>query len=321
MVSVIIPVYNGEGYIKTCLDSLFSQVTADFEVIAVNDGSKDGSSALLHEYAAAHANMRVVDKPQNEGLPQAKKSGIAEARGEYVAFLDVDDWVDPNMYTLLAQKAEESHADLVFCDYVEEYPERSVPVHSHFQKGQTFPMSGADAMRYVNRRQAMFPYPWNKLYRTELLRAVEFPTGNFVGEDYYVLRQLLDLAKTVDYVDFTGYHYVLTSNSMSRGGYSANTVLAYNNYEKGYRAILDKHPEQKRDVTHYLITEYMAMIVAMGRNKTYDRDLIRKVKRFVRRGLLGFLFASYVPFTMKGSALALTISYRLLIAMYRLIAK
>ena len=321
MVSVIIPVYNGERYIRTCLDSLFSQPTEHLEIIAVNDGSKDGSSALLHEYAAAHSNMRVVDKPQNEGLPQAKRTGLAEVRGELVAFLDVDDHVTPGLYAQMEQAALEQNADIVFCDYTEEYPDRTRTVTCRFEGGRRLPLSGAEALSYVHRRMAVFPYPWNKLYRTDLLRRAEFPTGNFVGEDYYVLRQLLCMAERVAYVPAADYHYVLTGGSMSRGGYSPNTLRAYEYYEEGYAALCEAHPEVKKEAAHYLMTEYMAMIVAMGRNKTYNKELIRKIKRFVRKHLWGYLLAGYVPMTMKGSALALTVSYRLLIAMYRLMSK
>ena len=318
MVSVIVPVYNGEKFIKTCFDNLFS-VDMPIEVIAVNDGSKDSSIDMLKEYAAKHPNMKIVDKEQNAGLPQAKKSGLAAATGDYIAFLDVDDYVDPKMYELMEQRAIESNADIVFIDYTEEYPTRSNVVKSKFDKGQQFPMTGEQAMRYVNHRRAMFPYPWNKLYRTDLLRTVEFPFGNFVGEDYYVLIRLLEKAERVDYVDFSGYHYVLTDNSMSRGGYGPNTVKAFDYYKEDYELITSKYPERTKDITNYLIIEYMAFIVAMGRNNTYNPEMIKAIKRFVRRGLFGFISAGYVSVKMKGSALALTLSYRLLVLMYKIL--
>lgn len=318
MVSLIIPVYNGENYIKRCLDSLFS-TPLGIEVIAVNDGSRDGSLDILLEYERKYSNLKVVNKPQNEGLPQAKKTGLEHASGDYVAFLDVDDWTDPDIYDKMYAKAQESDADMVWCDYVEEYPTRSARIKSVFDKGQSLPISGEDAMRYVHRRQAVFTYPWNKLYRASLLREIDFPHGNCVGEDYYVLIRFLMRAERVDYVESAGYHYVLTENSMSRGGYGPNTLRAAEYYKEDYQMICSLCPEHRRDMTNYLITEYMAFIIAMGRNKTYNKQLIKEVKSFVRRGLCGYVTASYVPLRMKGSALALSVSYRLLIAMYRII--
>lgn len=321
MVSIIIPVYNGENFIKRCLDSIFATEDIPFEVIAVNDGSKDGSLALLQTYAEAHPNLKIVDKVQNEGLPQAKKSGLAAATGDYIAFLDVDDYVDPTIYTRMEEKALASDADIVFVDYIEEYPSRSNVIKSRFAPDQAFPMTGAEAMQYVNHRQAMFTYPWNKLYRAELLRSIEFPFGNFVGEDYYVLIRLLDKAERVDYVDFAGYHYVLTENSMSRGGYGPNTIRAYDYYKEDLAFVCEKHPQWLPDITNYLIVEYMAFVVAMGRNRTYNRQMIREIKSFVRKNLFGFLGARYVPLKMKCSAISLTLSYRLLILAYRLLSR
>ena len=321
MVSVIIPVYNGERYIKKCLESLCLKENTALEIIAVNDGSKDSSLQLLRDYQEVCPNLKIVDKPKNEGLPQAKKSGLAVASGAYVAFLDVDDFVDAAVYGEMEQAALREDLDLVFCDYVEEFPDRSHPVRSTFDKEQRFPMNGKEALSYVHRRRAVFQYPWNKLYRTELLRQVTFPEGNFVGEDYYVLLRLLSLAKRVGYVDRAAYHYVLTDNSMSRGGYSANTVRAHNYYKEDHELVCREHPEAKREMIHYLTVEYMGFIIAMGRSKTYDRAMIKEIKRFVRAGLPGFLMASYVPLKMKGSAVALSISYRLLVGMYRLLSK
>ena len=321
MVSVIIPVYNGEKYIRKCVDSLELENNTGLEVIAVDDGSKDNSYSLLCEYAAKFSNFKIVKKEVNEGLPQAKKSGLAAASGQFVAFLDVDDYVDVSVYAKMEEKAIQTNADLVFCDYIEEYPNFSRVMKSVFSKKQAFPLRGKEALVYVHKRKAVFQYPWNKLYRTDLLRQIEFPHGNFVGEDYYVLLRFLMNSERVDYVDMAAYHYVLTDNSMSRGGYTANTVRAYNYYKDDHELLCRAIPDEKRHMIHYLMTEYMGFIVAMGRNDTYDKQMIKEIKRFVRRGLLGYLFAGYVPFKMKGSAMALCFSYQLLIWMYRFLSK
>lgn len=320
MVSIIIPVYNGERYIDRCLGTLLEQNPTGLEVIAVNDGSRDSSSQKLHEYAARYAALRVIDQ-ENGGAATARRRGLAEATGDFIAFLDIDDYAEPDVYLNMERLATQTNADIVFCDYIEEYPTRQNPVRNRFDKDERFPLTGAATMGYLHRRQGFFPYPWNKIYKAELLKQVRFPSGNFVGEDYNMLLQLLDMTDNIQYLDAFGYHYVLTENSASRGGYSDATLRAYTHFEEDYAYVCERHPEQKRLVTNYLITEYMAMIIAMGRNKTYNKELIRKIKGFVRKGLLGYLCASYVPLTMKGSALALTVSYRLLIALYRLIAK
>ncbi len=318
MVSVIIPVYNGEQYIRQCLDSLLSENTDSMEVIAINDGSRDGSLALLREYAEKYSCLRVIDK-ENEGAARTRKRGIAEAKGEWIGFLDIDDRAESNMYSSLEKKAKESGADIVFCNYVEESSKGGRVVRNCFDKEQSFPLTGKEALSYLHRRQAVFPFPWNKIYKAELLRSVEFPTGNFVGEDYNMLLQLFGKVQKIDFLDIAPYHYVLTENSASRGGYGEATVRAYEHFGKDYAFMCDRYPDMKREVTHYLMTEYMAMIIAMGRNKTYNKQMIKEIKSFVRSDFWSFVCASYVPIAMKGSAVALSISYRLLVAMYRLL--
>jgi hypothetical protein len=118
-----------------------------------------------------------------------------------------------------------------------------------------------------------------------------------------------------------GYFYVLTESSVSRGGFGPGSLRTYRHFKEDFAWITENHPEQKKLATHYLMTEYMAIVIAMGRNKTYDKALIREIKAFTRKGLFGYVGASYVPLTMKASALALTLSYRLLITMYRLVKK
>ncbi len=319
MVSVIIPVYNGEEYIKSCLDSLLPTSSGDsLEVIVVNDGSRDATLEILREYEIRYSNLRVVDK-ENGGAAQARKCGLALAGGDYVGFLDADDGADPSFYLAMEAKAIESGADIVFCDYTEVCSHKKCRVSNRLKKGQTLPMSGEEAMTYLHQREAYFPFPWNKLYRRELINEVDFPTGNFVGEDYNMHIQLLSKTDRIDYLAADGYHYMITENSVSRRGYGESTIRAYEHFQEDLAWIGAHFPKQKAAATHYVMIEYMAMIVAMGRNKTYNQEMIREIKRIVRANLGGFLGAGYVPVKMKGSAVVLAISYRLLIMIYRLI--
>ena len=320
MISVIIPVYNGEAYIKRCLDSLLSDKDEGLEVIAVNDGSRDASSAILHEYAERFPQLRVIDK-ENGGAAQARRTGMEQATGDYIGFVDIDDYVAPDWYRKMAEKVEETNADIVVCDYVEVCGDRTRSVKNAFAEHQTFPLEPDQTLSYLHRRTAYFPFPWNKIYRAELLRAVQFPSENFVGEDYNMQLQLLHNGARVEYLPMEGYYYVLTPASASRGGFGPGSVRAYRHFCEDYQWILQNRPNHQKEAAHYLMTEYMAIIIAMGRNKTYDKDMIRSIKKFIRGSLGGYLSATYVPLTMKASALSLSVSYRLLVAMYRLIKR
>lgn len=125
MLSIIVPVYKTEQYLNQCVDSILAQTIDDYELILVDDGSPDNSGAICDGYAARFPNIRVIHKP-NGGLTAARKSGMEAARGKYVAFVDSDDWIDPDMYAVLVAQAEEHGADLVSCGYIGEYDDHTV---------------------------------------------------------------------------------------------------------------------------------------------------------------------------------------------------
>lgn len=114
LVSIVVPVYNVEEYLKRCIQSLLSQTLKEIEIILVDDKSPDNCPRLCDEYARQDSRVRVIHKEKNEGLGMACNSGIAIAQGEYIAFCDSDDWVGPDTYEILYQTAKKHHADMVF---------------------------------------------------------------------------------------------------------------------------------------------------------------------------------------------------------------
>lgn len=115
-VSILVPVYNVERFLPQCLDALCGQTLRDIEIVCINDGATDGSPAILHEYAARDARVRVIDK-QNTGYGHSLNLGISQARGEYIGIIEPDDFPDKRMFKKLLKVAERTHADVVKCNY------------------------------------------------------------------------------------------------------------------------------------------------------------------------------------------------------------
>lgn len=115
--SVIVPAYNVENYIKQCVDSILTQSFTDFELLLVDDGSKDGTGRICDDYAAKDVRVKVIHK-QNGGLVSARKAGITEAKGEYVAYVDGDDWIAPEMFENLCAAVQKEDADIVISDFI-----------------------------------------------------------------------------------------------------------------------------------------------------------------------------------------------------------
>lgn len=119
-VSIVVPIYNVEAYLSRCLDSILSQTLQDIEVIAVNDGSTDASGEILDQYASKDTRIIVIHK-KNGGVSAARNDGIQLVKGEYIGFVDPDDWIDHDMYEALYHSAVEEKADIVMCTYMREF--------------------------------------------------------------------------------------------------------------------------------------------------------------------------------------------------------
>ena len=214
-VSVIVPVYNVEAYLPTCLDSLVNQTLADIEILVVNDGSTDGSAAIAKEYAARDARIRVFDK-ENGGLSDARNFALPHARGEYIAFVDSDDYVDTATYATMVDKAHEADADVVVCAYTE------------IRYGTATLLSFADAMDFYGHSVTESPrlldsansYAWNKIYRRSfwMEHGFAFPVGQWY-EDSALIYNVLGSANRVACVDRPFYHY-----TVKRAGSITGTV-------------------------------------------------------------------------------------------------
>lgn len=174
-VSVIIPAYNTENYIKECVESLIGQTLKEFEVIIVDDGSTDNTLALLKEYEKkAPERIKVLHK-ENGGQASARNLGLKYAKGEYVGFVDSDDWVALDMYEKMYQKAKEENADIVVCDIVNHYPDTTRTVDFTHVTNKS---------RYANSS-------CNKIFRREFAEDIVFPEGLWYEDFEYSAKQVL----------------------------------------------------------------------------------------------------------------------------------
>ncbi|MEJ2082792.1 MAG: glycosyltransferase family 2 protein [Acidobacteriota bacterium] len=202
-VSVIVPVFNSEAHVSDCLRSLVRQRFKDFEVIVVDDGSKDKSARICRGYCRRHDNFKLI-RQENSGAGQARNRGIAAAKGKYLAFIDSDDYVHRDFLGKLHQKAEERQADLVVCRYEVKFEDEK----------SLYPMFDSDIQRWdsfsdhcysdeltIEDRLVLVStinYPWNKLYRRNLLTGndILFPS-TAVNNDILVHWQSILRAKRI----------------------------------------------------------------------------------------------------------------------------
>lgn len=209
-VSVIVPVYNTEKYLRTCLDALVHQTLEDMEIILVNDGSTDSSKEILEEYAKKDARIRLIHK-KNGGQGSARNLGIQFAKGEYIGFADSDDKVKEQLFETLYQKAMETSADMVECKFT---------FVQEDEKGiKELPARGS--VREYKDAKDMFidpqVSPWNKLYRREVIQnKVTFPEGLIYEDTSFYLKAIPYIKKSAHVDQALVYYYLHQDSTINR---------------------------------------------------------------------------------------------------------
>lgn len=202
-VSVIVPVYNVEEYLERCLDSLVNQTLKDIEIIIVNDGSTDGSKEKIQKYINKYKNIVYLEK-ENGGLSSARNYGIPYAKGEYIGFVDSDDYVEITMYEKMYNKAIEEKSDMVECDFIWEYPNK--------KREDIGKMYSSKKEAIVEARVVA----WNKIIKKDIIEKnkITFPEG-LRYEDIEFFYKLVPHLNKISFVKEAFVHYIQRESSIA----------------------------------------------------------------------------------------------------------
>ena len=213
IISVVVPVYNAEKYLKQCIDSILGQTYSDFELILVDDGSTDGSGGICDLYADADSRVHVIHT-KNQGVVTARKTGVTLARGEYIACVDSDDWLDPDFYRSILELSDGSDADILICSRImrgEGCAQTTSFAPGYYDKKALEDRVYPRMMYDLNtERFHISPSLWDKLFRRELLRTVykNVHPSVTLGDDAVCTYPCLALAKSICILDnHSCYHY------------------------------------------------------------------------------------------------------------------
>lgn len=217
LISVIIPIYNAELYLKTCIDAVLGQSYTNFEVLLINDGSTDNSADICDEYLKRDNRIKVVHK-QNEGSASARNVGLELAQGEYIVFIDADDYIESEYLQILVNKASEENADIVQCDYLS--VKNIADIQCIEKKNVAYAtevFSNIDFLECFCDKRTYLPIAvlWNKIYRRELFDSLRFPVGRGI-DDEYLICQIIYRANKILWIHEVLYYYILSENSQMR---------------------------------------------------------------------------------------------------------
>ena len=266
-VSIVVPVYNVEQYIEKCILSLVNQTIDDIEIIFVNDGTKDNSEEIILNYQKQFPKKIKYLKKENGGLSSARNFGIPHATGEYICFLDSDDYVETNMYETMYNEALRGDYDMVECNFIWEYPNKK-----RIDIGNIY-TSQKDAL--IKSRVVA----WNKLYKREIIlnSKVRFPEG-LRYEDVEFFYEILPELKKIGYVKEPFIHYVQRGNSIinTQNERTKEIFAVLDHVLKYYKEnnLYDEYKEELEYVyTRFLLCSSLLRMVKIGDKKVKKRLL------------------------------------------------
>lgn len=245
-VSVIVPVYNVKRYIKECLWSIAGQSYLNIEAIVVDDGSWDGSGALCDEIAAKYPNMSIIHQ-ENQGVAKARKRGVNAAKGEYVCFVDADDFIEPDYCLKLMQRIEDYDL-LITCSYPEYGIDGKAPYGSYKTEKEMAYIYKNMMMYGDTKEHGLAPYICDKLFRADIAKNVfeEINEDIYLSEDAeFLYRYVLKCSSLRISSSVCGYHYRKRRDSAT---YSVHEryLINYNNLYLSLKGVFENHPQEER---------------------------------------------------------------------------
>lgn len=221
-ISIIVPIYNVEKYLDKCIKSIVNQSFKNLEIILVDDGSLDICPAICDEWTKKDYRIKVIHK-ENGGLSDARNAGLSVASGDYIAFVDSDDYIEPDMYEMLLKVAIDNNCDIVSCKLRMVY-KNDINLIANDDTGEVIYYSTEDAMSALiddKIRQVV----WNKLYKADIIKNIPFDVGKY-HEDEFWSYQAIGNATKIATIDYTGYNYLQRSGSIMGNGYSLKRLDA-----------------------------------------------------------------------------------------------
>ncbi len=290
MISVIVPIYKVEKYLRQCIESLIAQPLSDFEIILVDDGSPDSCPLICDEYAALDSRIKVVHK-SNGGLVSARKAGFEASKGEYIGFVDGDDWIEPFMFEKMQKAVGEYHPDMVlsefFCNFDDHVQNSSQNFNEGFYSKEKL-ISDIYPLMLFNGTYYNFgvsPSCWSKLYKRELLEKNLYLVDDRtrMGEDAAFTYPCLLDAQSAFCIKTPMYHYRITNQSMSKAYDERLHGIIMLSFER----LKEKKRECGFDISDQLDYYLLYMINFLIRNEAKrDNRKQRKEKDRVVRGLV-----------------------------------
>ena len=211
LISVIVPIYKVEKYLKKCVESILEQTYSNLDIILVDDGSPDNSGDIIEEFRKKNERIRTIHQ-KNGGLSDARNSGIKIAKGKYIVCIDSDDWIEKNMIEVLYKDIINTNSDISVCEFVEEDDLQNI-LSTKKYNNEIIEFSSKEALKSLIKQDILTNHAWNKLYKASLFKGIEYPKGQLM-EDVSTTYKLFEKANKIVYQNTSLYHYIQRGTSI-----------------------------------------------------------------------------------------------------------
>ena len=303
LISIIVPVYNVEKYLKKCVESIINQTYKNIEIILVDDGSSDKSGDICDEYKKLDNRIRVYHK-ENGGLSDARNYGIDKAKGKYIGFIDSDDYIKNDMYEVLYKAIKKYNADLSMCRVIDCY--NNIPEFDN-SNSCCVSLDVVTAIKKVMEATEVSVHAVSKLYKKALFNNLRFENGR-TTEDGIIMIELFSNCKVIAYDNSIEYYYIHRENSITTTKFNERKYDVIYAYEKNLKIIEDKYPELIDIAKMRLCWAYFNVLDNMVKS---DYPLDKNVLKYLRKNFIFILKCPQFTKARKISMIALKISYRL----------
>ena len=315
LISIIIPIYNVEQYLRQCLDSVVNQTYKNLEIILIDDGSTDNSGKICNEYALKDNRIKVIHK-ENGGVSSARNSGLNVAKGDYIGFVDGDDIISRDMYEVLLNTMIETNSQLVVCNWFKE-KENNWVENKNFPKEQILTTNEALESFW------WCMYCWNKLFDRKILKFIRFSETCGFGEDTLYCLNVLQNLKKVICINQAKYYYRVNQNSASRSRKFKKSYLESLNIIDIEIQYANKNNLKELSYKLYkskltMSSTFLGYIVS---DDVPDIDSATKLLNFIKKNFLYFLLKTKVKIWKKCFVVIACINLNLAIKIYKLIYK
>ena len=297
LISIIVPIYNCAEYVDECLYSIVNQTYKKIEIIVIDDGSTDGSGKICDEWQKRDSRIKVIHS-HNCGVSHARNIGLDNAIGDYIGFVDADDWIDLDFYELMLQEIIDKNSDAVGVGYIRENISGGIIT---LRKSSSRTFSREEILQEIFSRnipKILYWELWDKLFKKDLVTNIRFDESIAIAEDMLFFWQLMKNVNKFSYMPLFKYHYRVRAGSAVHSGFSSKSISGL----KAIRYIWNLSQFESKRIKSIIKQQYVHILIGMTKQMmiyaidTYAKDIMKNQKE-IRANLFSFLLTPNLSIT------------------------